>query len=81
MSSEQGFRDELTIGPPGSQFSMPPAEGPARLVRRHNYRNRAVVDDHVAGEVRRHRGVAVRGVHQQRGAERATGRGHLLWCR
>jgi ABC-type dipeptide/oligopeptide/nickel transport system permease subunit len=29
MSSEQGFRDELTIGPPGSQFSMPPAEGPA----------------------------------------------------
>jgi peptide/nickel transport system permease protein len=29
MSSEQGFRDELTIGPPGSQYSMPPAEGPA----------------------------------------------------
>ena len=30
MSSEPtGFRDELTIGPPGSQFSMPPAEGPA----------------------------------------------------
>ena len=28
MSSEQ-VRDELTIGPPGSQFSMPPAEGPA----------------------------------------------------
>jgi N-terminal TM domain of oligopeptide transport permease C len=29
MSSEQGLRDELTIGPPGSQFTMPPAEGPA----------------------------------------------------
>jgi peptide/nickel transport system permease protein len=30
MSSEPtGLRDELTIGPPGSQYSMPPAEGPA----------------------------------------------------
>src|SRR5215467_11425247 len=28
MSSQQ-VRDELTIGPPGSQDSMPPAEGPA----------------------------------------------------
>jgi ABC-type dipeptide/oligopeptide/nickel transport system permease subunit len=28
MSSEH-VRDELTIGPPGSQYSMPPAEGPA----------------------------------------------------
>jgi peptide/nickel transport system permease protein len=29
MSSEQGIRDELTIGPPGSQYSMSPAVGPA----------------------------------------------------
>src|SRR6476469_9405654 len=29
MSSESGVRDELTIGPPGSQYSMSPAEGPA----------------------------------------------------
>src|SRR3954453_20001978 len=29
MSSEQGVRDELTIGPPGSQYSMSPPEGPA----------------------------------------------------
>ena len=27
--SSSDVRDELTIGPPGSQFSMPPAEGPA----------------------------------------------------
>jgi hypothetical protein len=29
MSSESGVRDELTIGPPGSQYSMSPPEGPA----------------------------------------------------
>jgi ABC-type dipeptide/oligopeptide/nickel transport system permease subunit len=29
MSSEPGVRDQLTIGPPGSQYSMSPAEGPA----------------------------------------------------
>jgi ABC-type dipeptide/oligopeptide/nickel transport system permease subunit len=29
MSSRTRVQDELTIGPPGSQFSMPPAEGPA----------------------------------------------------
>ena len=29
MSSDSGVRDELTIGPPGSQYSMSPAEGPA----------------------------------------------------
>src|SRR6266545_5481292 len=29
MSSEPGVRDQLTIGPPGSQYSMSPPEGPA----------------------------------------------------
>jgi len=29
MSSRPGVPDELTIGPPGSQYSMSPAEGPA----------------------------------------------------
>jgi peptide/nickel transport system permease protein len=29
MSSEPGVRDQLTLGPPGSQYSMSPAEGPA----------------------------------------------------
>src|ERR1700750_2432311 len=29
MSSDSGVRDELTIGPPGSQYSMSPAEGPS----------------------------------------------------
>src|SRR5437763_3262570 len=29
MSSEPGVRDELTIGPPGSQYTMSPPEGPA----------------------------------------------------
>src|SRR5262249_11170176 len=29
MSSEPGVRDQLTIGPPGSQYTMSPAEGPA----------------------------------------------------
>jgi peptide/nickel transport system permease protein len=29
MSSEPGVRDDLTIGPPGSQYTMSPPEGPA----------------------------------------------------
>jgi peptide/nickel transport system permease protein len=29
MSSEPGVRDQLTIGPPGSQYSMSPPEGPS----------------------------------------------------
>ena len=29
MSSEGGVRDELSIGPPGSQYTMSPPEGPA----------------------------------------------------